>query len=182
MFQIESEIYQIKKRKIYLIEKRKIYQIEKKKNIPDWKKKNIPDWKKEKYTRLKKKKNIPDWKKEKYTRLKKEKKNIPDWPPIVVAVDSVEESLEGKRRKIWENRRKRGGKYEKQEENMRKRRKIWENRRKRGVKYEKTGGKKGENMIEKIPYWPPIVVAVDGHNGNFAETENEPKNEIRHKK
>ena len=37
-------------------------------------------------------------------------------------------------------------------------------------------------MLEKIPYWPPIVVAVDGHNGNFAETENEPKNETRHKK
>ena len=30
-------------------------------------------------------------------------------------------------------------------------------------------------MIEKIPDWPPIVVVVDCHNGNFAETENEPK-------
>ena len=28
---------------------------------------------------------------------------------------------------------------------------------------------------KNIPDWPPIVVAVDGHNGNFAETENEPK-------
>ena len=37
-------------------------------------------------------------------------------------------------------------------------------------------------MNEKIPYWPPIMVAVDGHNGNFAETENEPNNETRHKK
>ena len=42
--------------------------------------------------------------------------------------------------------------------------------------------KQEENMIEKIPYRPPIVVAVDGHNGNFAETENEPKNETRDKK
>ena len=35
--------------------------------------------------------------------------------------------------------------------------------------------------IEKknIPDWPPIVVAVNGHNGNFAETENEPKKETR---
>ena len=30
-------------------------------------------------------------------------------------------------------------------------------------------------MIEKIPDWPPIVVVVDCHNGDFAEAENEPK-------
>ena len=35
---------------------------------------------------------------------------------------------------------------------------------------------------KNIPERPPIVIAVDGHNGNFAETENEPKNETRHKK
>ena len=55
-------------------------------------------------------------------------------------------------------------------------------RGKKGGEHEKTAGKEEENMNEKIPYWPPIVVAVDGHNGNFAETENEPKNETRHKK
>ena len=37
---------------------------------------------------------------------------IPDWPPIVVAVDTVEENLQEKRRKIGGNRRKKGGKYD----------------------------------------------------------------------
>ena len=66
---------------------------------------------------MKKKKIYQIEKKEKYTRLKKEKKNIPDWPPIVVAVDSVEENLEEEKE---ENMRKQEQKRRKQEENMRK--------------------------------------------------------------
>ena len=55
-----------------------------------------------------------------------------------------------------------------------------------GGKHENMNKKKKYTRlkIEKknIPDWPPIVVAVDGHNGNFAETENEPKNETWPKK